>query len=201
MTRSGLVVAIGVRVTVAFVVFEELRELFFVVFGLSPRIRPLAALLGFVLQVVFGNKNVTGLRLLLLFHLFAIVIPTLAVAAAVVVVRLVGRIVGAPGAIVAPVSVEIYLAGLVIVPIGACLKVVVGMALAGLHVVGAVAIVAAFLEIWLTVAAITAVIIMVSVCTMPLQRGVSVTKAVLCSGVSFLCNPEEAPFFIRRVRS
>ena len=89
MTRSGLVVAIGVRVTVAFVVFEELRELFFVVFGLSPRIRPLAALLGFVLQVVFGNKNVTGLRLLLLFHLFAIVIPTLAVAAAVVVVRLV----------------------------------------------------------------------------------------------------------------
>ena len=170
MTRSGLVVAIGVRVTVAFVVFEELRELFFVVFGLSPRIRPLAALLGFVLQVVFGNKNVTGLRLLLLFHLFAIVIPTLAVAAAVVVVRLVGRIVGAPGAIVAPVSVEIYLAGLVIVLIGACLKVVVGVALAGLHVVGAVAIVAAFLEIWLIVAAITAVIIMVSACTMPLQR-------------------------------
>ena len=44
-------------------------------------------------------------------------------------------------------SVEIYLAGLVIVLIGACLKVVVGMALAGLHVVGAMAIVAAFLEI------------------------------------------------------
>ena len=83
---------------------------------------------------------------------------------------MVGRIVGAPGAIVAPVSVEIYLAGLVIILIGACLKVVVGVALAGLHVVGAVAIVAAFLEIWLIVAAITAVIIMVSVCTMPLQR-------------------------------
>ena len=186
MTRSGLVVAIGVRVTVAFVVFEELRELFFVVFGLSPRIRPLAALLGFVLQVVFGNKNVTGLRLLLLFHLFAIVIPTLAVAAAVVVVRLVGRIVGAPGAIVAPVSVEIYLAGLVIVLIGACLKVVVGMALAGLHVVGAMTIVAALLEIWLIVTAMivaiwnpvfcarfqteTAVVMVVSVFTMPLQR-------------------------------
>ena len=160
--------------------------MFFVVFGLFPRIRPLAALLGFVLQVAFGHKHVTGLRLLLLFHLFTIVIPTLAVAAAVVVVRLVGRIVGAPGAVVAPVSVEIYLAGLVVILIGACLQVVVGMALAGLHVVGAMTIVAALLEIWLIVTAMivaiwnpilcarfqteTAVIMVVSVFTMPLQR-------------------------------
>ena len=156
------------------------------VFGLPPRIRPLAALLGFVLQVAFGNKHVTGLRLLLLFHLFAIVIPTLAVAAAVVVVRLVGRIVGAPGAVVAPVSVEIYLAGLVVILIGACLQVVVGVALAGLHVIGAMTIVAALLEIWLIVTAMivviwnpifcarfqteTAVVMVVSVFTMPLQR-------------------------------
>ena len=167
MTRSGLVVAIGVRVTVAFVVFEELRELFFVVFGLCPRIRPLAALLGFVLQVVFGNKNVTGLRLLLLFHLFAIVIPTLAVAAAVVVVRLVGRIVGAPGAIVAPVSVEIYLAGLVVILIGACLQVVVGVALAGLHVVGSMAVVAPFLDVLIVTVVMVAI---ASLCAMPLQK-------------------------------
>ena len=55
MTWAELVVAIGVRVTVAFVVFTELREVLFVVFGLSTRVRPLAALLGFVLQVAFGN--------------------------------------------------------------------------------------------------------------------------------------------------
>ena len=147
MTWAELVVAIGVRVTVAFVVFAELRELFFVVFGLFPRIRPLAALLGFVLLVAFGYKNVTGLRLLLLFYLLTVVIPTLAAFAAVVVVSLVRRIVGAPGAVVTSVSVEIYLAGLIIILIGACLEVVVGMTLAGMHVVGAMSVVAAFLGI------------------------------------------------------
>ena len=50
-------------------------------------------------------------------------------------------------------SVEIYLAGLVVILIGACLQVVVGVALAGLHVVGAMTIVAALLEMWLIVTA------------------------------------------------
>ena len=118
--------------------------------------------------LVFCHEDVFVLRGFL--PLFPVVVPALAVAVpTVVIVSLVRWIIGGPGAIVAPVSVEIHLAGLVLIPIfiGACLQVVVGMGLAGLHVVGSVIVVAPFLDV-LIVAVVIATI--ASVCAMPLQR-------------------------------
>ena len=140
----------------------ERRQLLCVIFDLRAGVRPFTTLL------VFSHKNVFGLRGCL--PLFPVVIPALAVAVStVVVVRLVWRIMGVPGAIVAPVSVEIHLAGLVLIPIfvGACLQLVVGMGLAGLHVVGSMAVVAPFLDVLIVTVVMVAI---ASLCAMPLQK-------------------------------
>ena len=69
----------------------------------------------FCVVFVLGHEDIGGLRGFV--PLLSAVVPAAIAVATVVVVELVRRILGAPGAIVASVSVEVNLGWLILIPI------------------------------------------------------------------------------------